>query len=111
MATRVFSDEELAQLRGFPEITRELSPGQLGARVGGDGWCGAGAFRAARRHPRRPIGVGLLKVAAGSWPASPPALWLVATVLGTLLAAALTTITAGISARRPAAETLQAETA
>ena len=30
-----------------------------------------------------PLGVGLLKVAAGSWPASPPALWLVATVLGT----------------------------
>ena len=55
-----------------------------------------------------PLGVGLLKVAAGSWPASPPALWLVATVLGTLLAvAALTTVTAGIGARRrdPAAET------
>jgi hypothetical protein len=46
------------------------------------------------------MGVGLLKVAAGSWPASPPALWLVATVLGTLLAAALTTVTAGIGARR-----------
>jgi putative ABC transport system permease protein len=55
-----------------------------------------------------PLGVGLLKVAAGSWPASPPALWLVATVLGTLLAvAALTTVTAGIGARRAAAETLQ----
>jgi putative ABC transport system permease protein len=55
-----------------------------------------------------PLGVGLLKVAAESWPASPPALWLVATVLGTLLAvAALTTVTAGIGARRAAAETLQ----
>ena len=55
-----------------------------------------------------PLGVVLLKVAAESWPASPPALWLVATVLGTLLAvAALTTVTAGIGARRAAAETLQ----
>jgi len=55
-----------------------------------------------------PLGVGLLEVAAGSRLASPPGLWLVATVLGILLAvAALTTVTAGIGARRrdPAAET------
>ncbi len=58
-----------------------------------------------------PLGVGLLKVAAESWPASPPALWLVATVLGTLLAAtvlgtllavaALTTVTAGSAPAGP----------
>ena len=53
-----------------------------------------------------PLGVGLLKVAAGSWPAPPPALWLVATVLGTLLTvAALTTVTASARPRDPAAET------
>ncbi|MGH3191014.1 MAG: hypothetical protein ACRDPY_35865 [Streptosporangiaceae bacterium] len=44
--------------------------------------------------------------------ASPPALWLVAVVAGTLLTmAALTTIPARIGARRPAAEILQAEVA
>jgi hypothetical protein len=42
----------------------------------------------------------------------PPAWWLAAAVLGTLLAVAgLTTIPARIGARRPAAEILQSETA
>jgi hypothetical protein len=44
--------------------------------------------------------------------AAPPAWWLVAAVLGTLLmVAGLTTIPAGIGARRPAAQILQSETA
>jgi hypothetical protein len=75
----------------------KLSPGQLGSRGG------AGAFRAARGCSRSRPEAGL---------PSRQHFGLVATVLGTLPAvAALTTVTAGIGARRPAVETLQAETA
>jgi hypothetical protein len=60
-----------------------------------------------------PLGIGLFKVVArGGIVTIPPATWLVATVLGTLLAVAgLTIVPARIGARRPAAEILQAETA
>jgi putative ABC transport system permease protein len=57
-----------------------------------------------------PLGIGLFKVAAKGPSGLPPALWLVAAVLGTLLVvAALTSVPAGIGTRRPVAEILQAE--
>jgi ABC-type antimicrobial peptide transport system permease subunit len=56
-----------------------------------------------------PLGVALFKVAARGGPL-PPALWLVAAVLGTLLVVAgLTAIPARIGTRRPVAEILQSE--
>ena len=62
-----------------------------------------------------PLGIGLFTAANGAGTAAttiPPAWWLLAAVLGTLLAvAALTTIPARIGARRTAGEILQAETA
>lgn len=59
-----------------------------------------------------PLGIALFKAVAGDQTSPPPALWLVATVLGTLLAVAgITTVPARIGARRPAAEILQAESA
>ena len=82
--------------------SRQVSSGLAG---------GAGLSAPPRRHPRRPArrrvkGRGR-KLALPS-----PALWLVVTLLGTLLTvAALTTVMACIGAPRPAAETLQAETA
>jgi putative ABC transport system permease protein len=57
-----------------------------------------------------PLGIGLFKVAGHHLTGLPPALWMVAAVLGTvLLVAALTSVPARISLRRPAAELLQAE--
>jgi putative ABC transport system permease protein len=59
-----------------------------------------------------PLGIGLFKVAAHglSGLGLPPVLWLVATVLGTLLVvAALTSVPARIGLRRPVAEMLQTE--
>jgi putative ABC transport system permease protein len=59
-----------------------------------------------------PFGIGLFKVVARGGAVPPSAPWLVAAVLGTLLAVAgLTTVPARIGARQPAAEILQAETA
>jgi putative ABC transport system permease protein len=62
-----------------------------------------------------PLGLGLFAAVNGAGTAAtviPPAWWLAAAVLATLLAvAALTTIPARIGARRPAGEILQAETA
>ena len=62
-----------------------------------------------------PLGIGLFAAANGAGAVAmtiPPAWWLLAAVLGTLLAVAvLTTIPARIGARRPAGEILQAETA
>jgi putative ABC transport system permease protein len=62
-----------------------------------------------------PLGIGLFTAANGAGTAAttiPSAWWLLAAVLGTLLAvAALTTIPARIGARRTAGEILQAETA
>lgn len=56
-----------------------------------------------------PLGIGLFKVTAKGGPL-PPASWLLAAVLGTLLVvAALTTIPARIGTRRPVAEILQSE--
>jgi len=58
-----------------------------------------------------PLGIGLFKVAAHHLSGLPPALWLVATVLGTVLVvAALTSVPARIGLRRPVAEMLQTET-
>ena len=58
-----------------------------------------------------PLGIVLFKAVSGGQAASPPALWLAVTVLGTLLAVAgLTTVPARIGTRRPAAVILQAET-
>jgi len=57
-----------------------------------------------------PLGLGLFKVASHGLTGLPPALWLVAAVLGTVLVvAALTTVPARIGLRRPVAEMLQAE--
>lgn len=57
-----------------------------------------------------PLGIGLFKAAAHGLTGLPPAPWLVAAVLGTVLVvAALTSIPARISLRRPVAEMLQAE--
>ena len=58
-----------------------------------------------------PLGLGLFAVAnRGGASTVPPAWWLVATVLGTLVAVAvLAAIPARIGARRPVAEVLQAE--
>jgi ABC-type antimicrobial peptide transport system permease subunit len=59
-----------------------------------------------------PLGIGLFKVAGHGLNGLPPALWLVAAVLGTVLVvAALTSVPARIGLRRPVAEMLQAETA
>ena len=60
-----------------------------------------------------PLGIGLFAAANhGGVVTIPPAWWLVAAVLGTLIAVAgLATIPARIGARRPVAEILQAETA
>jgi ABC-type lipoprotein release transport system permease subunit len=60
-----------------------------------------------------PLGIELFAVAnSAGVVAVPPAWWLVAAVLGTLLTVGgLTTIPAGIGARRPAAQILQSETA
>jgi putative ABC transport system permease protein len=59
-----------------------------------------------------PLGVGLYLAAAHQAGRLPPALWLAATVLGTVIVvAALTTVPARIGLRRPAAELLQAEAA
>jgi putative ABC transport system permease protein len=62
-----------------------------------------------------PLGIGLFAAVNGSGGrvlTIPPAWWLAAAVLGTLVAVAgLTTIPARIGARRPAAEILQSETA
>jgi putative ABC transport system permease protein len=58
-----------------------------------------------------PLGIGLFKVAGHHLTGLPPALWLVAAVLGTVLVvAALTSVPARIGLRRPVAEMLQAET-
>ena len=59
-----------------------------------------------------PLGIGLFAAANHAGIVTiPPAPWLAATVLGTLIAvAALTTIPARIGARRPAGEIRQAET-
>jgi putative ABC transport system permease protein len=57
-----------------------------------------------------PLGIGLFKVAAHGLNGLPPVLWLVAAVLGTVLVvAALTSVPAQISIRRPVAEMLQTE--
>ncbi|MGH3286171.1 MAG: FtsX-like permease family protein [Streptosporangiaceae bacterium] len=57
-----------------------------------------------------PLGVGLFKVAGHHLTGLPPALWMVAAVLGTVLAvAALTSVPARIGLRRPVAEMLQTE--
>jgi len=57
-----------------------------------------------------PLGLGLFKVAAHGVSGLPPVLWLVAAVLGTVVVvAALTSVPARISLRRPVAELLQAE--
>jgi putative ABC transport system permease protein len=59
-----------------------------------------------------PLGLGLFKVAAHGRGVTglPPVLWLVAAVLGTVFAvAALTSVPARISLRRPVAEMLQTE--
>jgi putative ABC transport system permease protein len=59
-----------------------------------------------------PLGIGLFKVAGHGLNGLPPALWLVAAVLGTVLVvAALTSVPARIGLRRPVAEMLQAEPA
>jgi putative ABC transport system permease protein len=59
-----------------------------------------------------PLGLGLFKVAAHGVSGLPPALWLVAAVLGTVVVvAALTSVPARIGLRRPVAEMLQADAA
>ncbi|HEV2258048.1 MAG TPA: FtsX-like permease family protein [Streptosporangiaceae bacterium] len=59
-----------------------------------------------------PLGIGLFKVASHGLSGLPPALWLVAAVLGTVIVvAALTSVPARIGLRRPVAEMLQAEAA
>ena len=59
-----------------------------------------------------PLGIVLFKAVAGDVTALPAALWLAATVLGTLLVvAAVTAVPALIGARHPPAAILQAETA
>jgi len=57
-----------------------------------------------------PLGIGLFKVAGHHLTGLPPVLWLVAAVLGTVLAVAvLTSIPARIGLRRPLAKMLQTE--
>jgi putative ABC transport system permease protein len=57
-----------------------------------------------------PLGIGLFKVAGHHLTGLPPALWMVAAVLGTVLVVAvLTSVPARIGLRRPVAEMLQAE--
>jgi putative ABC transport system permease protein len=57
-----------------------------------------------------PLGIGLFKVAGRGLSGLPPALWLVAAVLGTVfVVAALTSVPARIGLRRPVAEMLQTE--
>jgi putative ABC transport system permease protein len=57
-----------------------------------------------------PLGIALFKVAGHGLNGLPPVLWLVAAVLGTVVVvAALTSVPARISLRRPIAEMLQAE--
>jgi putative ABC transport system permease protein len=59
-----------------------------------------------------PLGIGLFKIAGHHLTGLPPALWLVAAVLGTVLVvAALTAIPVRIGLRRPVAEMLQTEAA
>ena len=59
-----------------------------------------------------PLGILLFKAVGGHQTASPSALWVIAAVLGTLLAVAgLTAVPALIGARIPAAQILQSETA
>ncbi len=59
-----------------------------------------------------PLGIGLFKLAANGLSGLPPALWLVAAVLGTVLVVmALTDVPARIGTRRPVAQMLQAEAA
>lgn len=56
-----------------------------------------------------PLGIVVFRAVSGGQAASPPALWLALTVLGTLLAVAgLTAVPARIGTRRPAAVILQA---
>jgi ABC-type antimicrobial peptide transport system permease subunit len=57
-----------------------------------------------------PLGIGLFKIGAHGLSGLPPALWLVAAVLGTVVVvAALTSVPARIATRRPVTEILQAE--
>jgi putative ABC transport system permease protein len=57
-----------------------------------------------------PLGIGLFKVAGHGLNGLPPVLWLVAAVLGTVfVVAALTSVPARISLRRPVAEMLRTE--
>jgi putative ABC transport system permease protein len=57
-----------------------------------------------------PLGIGLFKVAGHHLTGLPPALWLVAAVVGTVLVVgALTSVPAQIGLRRPVAEMLQTE--
>jgi putative ABC transport system permease protein len=59
-----------------------------------------------------PLGIGLFKVAGHHLNGQPPVLWLVAALLGTVLAvAALTSVPARIGLRRPVAEMLQTKAA
>jgi putative ABC transport system permease protein len=58
-----------------------------------------------------PLGIVLFKAVGGHQTAAPSVLWVVAAVLGTLLAVAgLTTVPATIGARTPAPQILQSET-
>ncbi len=92
-----------ALMRAFGANSRQVSSGLAAAQVLSALPAQSSAARSASGCSRSPPEAGR---------PSPPAPWLVATVLGTLLAvAALTTVTADIGARRPAVETLQAETA
>jgi hypothetical protein len=59
-----------------------------------------------------PLGLLLFRAVGGHQTASPSAAWVVAAVIGTLLAVAgLTTVPAKIGARTPAPQILQSETA
>jgi putative ABC transport system permease protein len=65
------------------------------------------------RHGNGPLGIGLFAAANHAGIVTiPPASWLAAAVLGTLLAVAvLASIPARIGARRPVSEILRADTA
>ncbi|MGH9293356.1 MAG: hypothetical protein ACRDZ6_11395 [Acidimicrobiales bacterium] len=101
---------------------RELTPRPRGlVRIGVVGLCGERAFSlrldlptSAAIAPRRATRFGLLlfKAAVGSAGSTPPALWLLRTVFGTLVVvAALTALPARLGIRQSPAEVLASEAA
>jgi putative ABC transport system permease protein len=102
-ATVLDARRPAALMRALGALSQQVSTGLLAAQV-------LSALPGAILGV--PLGLLLFRAVGGHQTTSPSALWVVAAVLGTLLAVAgLTTVPAKIGARTPAPQILQSETA